>query len=65
MQSEAKPKKKGKAAHRGLAAFAPDRHRDALPRQSAMLSSHSAPEKKAALKRPGPPAICFLYLPVV
>jgi hypothetical protein len=36
--------------------YAPDRHRDALPRQRATLSSRSAPEMKAARERPGPPA---------
>jgi hypothetical protein len=39
-----------------FATYAPDRHRDALPRQRATPSSRSAPEMKAARKRPGPPA---------
>jgi hypothetical protein len=39
-----------------VATYAPDRHRDALPRQRATLSSQSAPEMKAARERPGPPA---------
>jgi hypothetical protein len=50
----------GKTAHRGpeacVATYAPDRHRDALPRHRTTLSSRSAPEMKAARERPGPPA---------
>jgi hypothetical protein len=34
----------------------PNRHRGALPCAGATLSSRSAPEMKAARKRPGPPA---------
>jgi hypothetical protein len=39
-----------------VATYAPDRHRDAVPRHRATLSSRSAPEKKVARERPGPPA---------
>jgi hypothetical protein len=35
-----------------VATYAPDQHRDALPRQRATLSSQSAPKMKAARERP-------------
>jgi hypothetical protein len=51
----------GKPVHRvrleaRIVTCAPDRHRDALPRHRASLSSRSAPEMKAGRERPGPPA---------
>jgi hypothetical protein len=39
-----------------VATYVLDRHRDALPRQRATLSSRSAPKMKAARDKPGPPA---------
>jgi hypothetical protein len=62
-EGRARPRIGARPAAR-VATFAPDRHRDALPRQRATLSSRSAPEMNAARERSGPPA-CTAHVYIV